>query len=464
MRKKALLVLLLINALTLAIVFGPGNWEPGTPGVGWNETLDANYTTVIVNEGENVTEEFPDQGVFMSFENITGGGTATVIETTEPLGGDLPSNFQVMGNYYDISVANATWEGEITICIGDIGVQSDYKLRHWEDPNWVDVTTKVDPDMDIICGRVSTLSPFVILKEIIRRLPPGGGGGAPAPPPTPAPCFTKTINIWNPELSRCILKERRLNVGPFYHLPSPMAAALALVGKYLVPSSPIVQAALPRPLEMPSPEIYASSAKEVMQRFLSSNTVIIARGDLLVDSMAAVAFAKSQGIPILLTKPGELPNVTLETLVGLSPDRIIVVGGPVAVSEEVEGELAKYAEVERIWGETRHETAVELAGMIEDPELVVVTDGITPSSDAIMVSAEYKAPLLYVDGARVPQAVKKFILDNKVTSEGEKLKVVFVGVNDDAVAEIQGFLTMPRFMVESEIISKLIRTIRGLIS
>ncbi|MEE8168530.1 MAG: cell wall-binding repeat-containing protein [Candidatus Hydrothermarchaeales archaeon] len=461
MRKKALLAFLLTATLSLAIVFGLGNWEPGTPGTGWNETLDANYTTVVVTEGGNVTKDFPNQDVTMTFENITGGGTATVIETSSPLGDPLPSNFQVVGHYYDISVANATWEGEITICITDIDVQSDHKLFHWE-VSWMDVTTEVDPDNDKICGRVSTLSPFAIVKKRIIITPPGGGG-APAVP-TPPPCFTKTINIWSPELSRCILEERRLKVGPFYLLPTPIAASLALVGKYLIPSNPIVQAALPRPLEMPSPEIYESSAKAVMQRYLSSKAVIIARGDLLVDSMAAVAFAKSQGIPILLTKPGELPDATLGALKKLDPDKIIIAGGPVAVSYDVEANLAKLARVERIWGESRYETAVELAGMVEDPEVVVVTDGNAPSADALMVSAEYKAPLLYVDGARVPSTVKKFILDHKVTSGGKKLKVVFVGVNDDAVAEIQGFLTMPKFMVEIEIISKLYQTIRRLLS
>ncbi len=306
--------------------------------------------------------------------------------------------------------------------------------------------------------------------------PPGGngGGGGPAPttpPPTtvaatppPEPCIKDRFNVLGPELARCILEELQLTTTIFYVVPDTLAGPAAASDKYTMPSDPFVRGGLPSPLEVTPVSIYEEAVSIVLQRFNNASTVLLARGDLAVDSMAAVAFAKAGHMPILLTEPGELPDVTLNALMLLGPSNIIIVGGEVAVSRDVESELSEHWDVWRIWGESRYETAVELASLIKDPEVVVVTDGNKPSVDAILVSAEYQAPLLYVNGEVVPQAVRKYLLEHRETSTGENLKVVAVGVEKKALIEVQGLVTLPKFLVEIEVFSRLYQVIMGIVS
>jgi len=314
--------------------------------------------------------------------------------------------------------------------------------------------------------------------EIVAKTtpPPGGGGGGGGPvlttlppvtpeaTPPPEPCITDRFNVLGTELARCILQELGLTNITFYILPSTIAAPAAVTGRYTVPSDPIVRGGLPTPLEITPVAIYEEAASEVLQRFTNATTVLLARGDMAVDSMAAVAFAKAENMPILLTEPDALPEVTLSAIELLGASKVIIVGGEVAVSRIVEGELSKLFEIERVWGESRYETAVELASMIDDPEIVVVTDGNTPSIDAILVSAEYQAPLLYVNGEEVPKAVRKYLLEHRETSTGENLKVVVVGVEKKAEIEIQGLVTLPKFLVGIEVFSRLYQVIMSIIS
>ena len=51
--------------------------------------------------------------------------------------------------------------------------------------------------------------------------------------------------------------------------------------------------------------------------------------------MAGSALAGHQGVPVLLTRQGALPNSTATELERLNPERIVVLGGPVAVSNDV---------------------------------------------------------------------------------------------------------------------------------
>lgn len=299
---------------------------------------------------------------------------------------------------------------------------------------------------------------------------PGVGVGAPPPATTPAPtlppepCIKERINVLGPELTRCILEERGLRNETFYIVPQSVAASTAIGRRYVLPTDPIVRAGLANSLEIKPVSIYEEAASQVLQRYKQVKTLLLARGDLPVDSMAAVALAKAENMPILLTEPRSLPEATLNAITLLGASKVIIVGGEVAVSTAVEAKILESWEVERVWGETRYETAVELASMIKDPEIVVVTDGNIPSVDAILVSAEYRAPLIYVNGEFVPSSVRKYLLEHRETSTGKELKLVAVGVNRKAVIEMQGLITLPRFLVGIETFSRLYQVIMGIIS
>jgi len=182
-----------------------------------------------------------------------------------------------------------------------------------------------------------------------------------------------------------------------------------------------------------SGDIYRASSERVLRRYSHANKVIVARGDLAPDSMTALALARVENVPIVLTEPGMLPEETLEAVKRLKPKEIIIVGGTVAVSEGVEGELSKIAKVDRKWGATRYETAVEVAKGIKRPGMIVITTGSETSLDAFITSAGHKAPLIYVTEKGIPEEAREYL------SERRAAKIVYSsGVSEDVKEEIEG--------------------------
>lgn len=60
------------------------------------------------------------------------------------------------------------------------------------------------------------------------------------------------------------------------------------------------------------------------------------------DALTGAAIAGSRELPILLTRGDRLPEVTGTTLDRLDPSRILVLGGPVAVAEDVLDSLEQF--------------------------------------------------------------------------------------------------------------------------
>jgi hypothetical protein len=302
--------------------------------------------------------------------------------------------------------------------------------------------------------------------------PPAGGGGAPPPPPTtPPPIFKGGVLSLTPRLLIDVILNQKIEDRIYWTVPLSVAAALVLTGEYPTPFSPLVQGILAQPIrallgplrmyrgeKVETPEaikdIYEFSTKKVLAKYKKADIVVVAVREPPVDSLAAVAFAKSLGAPILLTERGELPELTLDALKKLNPARIIIVGGKVAISEEVEETLRSIAPTERIWGPTRYETAVELAKKL-DPEVIIVTDGENPSPEVAIIAERYNAPILYVKKREVPEAVRKYIVKHKKTSEGKKVTIITAGLEEGVSTEIQGLYVLPEFLTKSKLIVKL---------
>jgi len=83
--------------------------------------------------------------------------------------GVLQQNLQLGDDptYYDITTT-ATYEGLIVICISFSEVNYSgppelLRLYHYDGSSWVDCTTLVDTENQIICGEVTSLSAFAVL-------------------------------------------------------------------------------------------------------------------------------------------------------------------------------------------------------------------------------------------------------------------------------------------------------------
>ncbi|MHA7274469.1 peroxidase family protein [Arthrobacter sp. TMT4-20] len=91
--------------------------------------------------------------------------------------------------------------------------------------------------------------------------------------------------------------------------------------------------------------------------------VYIARGDLFPDALTGGPAAASGNGPILLTSTSAIPAETVAELQRLVPQRIVILGGPEAVSAGVEAALQDYTTgtVTRLAGDDRYETAAAIS-------------------------------------------------------------------------------------------------------
>jgi hypothetical protein len=90
------------------------------------------------------------------------------------------------------------------------------------------------------------------------------------------------------------------------------------------------------------------------------NTVIVTSANSTQDSLVATGPAKKLGVPIVHTHNNTVPISTKNSLNTLQPSNIVIVGGPEAVSSELESELAEYAtsSTTRLWDMSSSGTSV----------------------------------------------------------------------------------------------------------
>lgn len=170
---------------------------------------------------------------------------------------------------------------------------------------------------------------------------------------------------------------------------------------------------------------YATAAEVARQFPGSVEHVYIASGEQAADALSGSAVgasglvpqsssagtAQSAASPVLLVRSDRIPQATHDALADLDPDRITVIGGPNAVSEEVLQELAEDFEVDRVAGADRFETSAELARLY-DPESVdtvyIASGADRAFADALTGAAlagSQGAPVLLTHPTRAPDAV-----------------------------------------------------------
>jgi parallel beta-helix repeat protein len=143
--------------------------EDGTP---------ATHTWTVVNTpvGSSVVVEVetPVEAT-LTFDTITVAGVTTVETLAAPA--DPPDGYQIGDLHYDVETT-ATFSGPVIVCFNydpaSVADPTALALLHYEDPAWVDVTDTNDTIAGLICGDVTTLSPFGVATE------------NPAPPPDTA--------------------------------------------------------------------------------------------------------------------------------------------------------------------------------------------------------------------------------------------------------------------------------------
>lgn len=164
---------------------------------------------------------------------------------------------------------------------------------------------------------------------------------------------------------------------------------------------------------------YKTSVEVSKKAFTNSTDVVLVGGEVLADGLTATPLASQKGAPILLTQAGKLNADTKAEIERLGSKNVTIVGGTSSVSEAVASELrAMGVKVERVYGQDRFETSLEVAKRITTVNTVYVAEG-NAMADALSISAvagEKKQPILLTAKNSMSKDVAKFIEDKNVNA------------------------------------------------
>lgn len=168
-----------------------------------------------------------------------------------------------------------------------------------------------------------------------------------------------------------------------------------------------------------------------------ADTVLLANAEKYPDALVSAPLAGVVEGPILLTGSNTLPDATLAQLQSLGASRVILLGGEASIGAGVAETLkAKGFEVERIAGDNRYQTAVQLGGAVRAQEK---TDHVYLASgenypDALAVTSpaiQTNRPILMTGKSTLQADTKKALEDWEIT------QVTIVGGNATISADVQ---------------------------
>ena len=129
---------------------------------GAEETPEGSDVVVIPQDPQTGTRP-----VTLTFEEIREAGYTSLVISSD--GPPPPPGFDADDPLYHDLTTTAGFEPPVEVCIDYSGApfESERGLRlfHFEEDRWRDVTTSLDPRNDLICGMVTSLSPFAIFER-----------------------------------------------------------------------------------------------------------------------------------------------------------------------------------------------------------------------------------------------------------------------------------------------------------
>jgi TolB protein len=132
----------------------------------WSPFLGAR---LLNTPAESNVSVFPNVGTSTTFTNVTYAGNTTV--TTSASGPTPPSGFSLGDppSIYDVTTT-ATFSGTVQVCFAYDPARyvdpNGLQLRHYENGIWVNVTTSNNTTTNVICGQVTSFSPFALMEQV----------------------------------------------------------------------------------------------------------------------------------------------------------------------------------------------------------------------------------------------------------------------------------------------------------
>ncbi|WP_348982865.1 cell wall-binding repeat-containing protein [Desulfosporosinus sp. Sb-LF] len=153
---------------------------------------------------------------------------------------------------------------------------------------------------------------------------------------------------------------------------------------------------------------------------LGTPNVILARDDQFSDALAAAPLSKKLDAPILMTNSTKLDDRTLAEIHALGAKNVYIVGGTVAIAQDIQDTLSNEFTVTRIAGQQTYDTAAMISSNVGiDPTHTVYIANGYAIPDAIAISAfaaEQGSPILLTDRDVLPASTLQALTDLKASN------------------------------------------------
>ena len=183
----------------------------------------------------------------------------------------------------------------------------------------------------------------------------------------------------------------------FKEKASSIAIASILLATSIVPVNALTK------FEIVGENRYETAAK-VADEMGSYSKAILVNGTSIADGLAASGLAGKENAPILLVKKDSIPKETLQRLYKVK--KVYIIGKENAVSSRVENSLNQAGiSTERLGGENRIDTALEVSKEIGSYSKAFLVNGIKGEADAMSVAsvaAKEKSPIILTNGKDNP--------------------------------------------------------------
>ncbi|MDQ0268861.1 cell wall-binding repeat-containing protein [Cytobacillus purgationiresistens] len=158
------------------------------------------------------------------------------------------------------------------------------------------------------------------------------------------------------------------------------------------------------------------TAKRIVDE--STDTAIVVNGNAIGDMLSVASVAGQRKIPILLTGNADKLHSSVDNYLSQNPQikNIVIVGGPLSVSENAEAKLATYANVDRINGNSRFEISVNVANyFMVTTNKFVITNGMNYPDGMIgaPLAAMRGYHILLTQPESLPNVVDSYLVANK---------------------------------------------------
>jgi putative cell wall-binding protein len=159
-----------------------------------------------------------------------------------------------------------------------------------------------------------------------------------------------------------------------------------------------------------------------------SNVVYVATGTNYPDALSAAPAAVKEGGPLLLTRPGDIPDSVRDEILRLKPAKIVVVGGPNSVSPDVYEQLSALTtgSIHRVDGADRYVVSRELVRYAFGSTAMAYVSTGANFPDALSASAaggKSGSPVVLVNGGA-----------SSLDSETTDLLTKYLGVSSIRIA------------------------------